>query len=213
MNHSAIPASSNYAVRLFGWIAVGFAAAFLAAALYLIMTRVGVSNVERVRFVLIKISLPLLGVSYATFVLWTGIALQRLRHWAPETSAIWPFFGALLLCVPVVNVIAGWFHFQSLLKSEQAPNGQNNRWRWIANLWAILLSASVVLFTISVIYMLPRMNMPTARYGLVGIVQTLGVSAIIAILVSITLGILLILKISHAPLRLTQDQQLANTFD
>ena len=206
MSYTVVPTGLDRATRIFGWLASGGGALLLLAGGYMLLTNMGVVAENALFYLLGEIYAPMFLGCYALFVVWTGVALQRLRHWAPETSAIWPLVGMILVLIPGVSAFGGWFNFQSLLKAADLPTpGQRRRWSWISALWGICHALAFAILGYAIIAggMLERytdeMN-DVLNYAQIGIVG------------SIICGVALILRISSAPLRETRDQTLAAQF-
>ena len=206
MTYTVVPTGLDRATRIFGWLASGGGAVLLLAGGYMLLTNMGVVAENALFYLLGEIYAPMFLGCYALFVVWTGVALQRLRHWAPETSAIWPVIGMALVIIPGVSAFGGWFNFQSLLKAAEFPTPERaRRWSSVATLWAASHGAAFVVAVYAIISsgMLERY---TDEFG-----ATMNFAQI-GILASILCGIALIQKISSMPLRQTRDQALAATF-
>lgn len=206
MTASVIPVALDRATRIIGWFASAAGLALLAMGGFMLLVQIGAIPENTLFYLLGEIYAPLFLGGYALFVIWTGFALQRLRHWAPETTAIWPLIGMILVLIPGVSAFGGWFNFQSLLKAADLPApGQRQRWSWISALWGICHALAFAILGYAIIAggMLERytddMNgvMNYAQIGIIG---------------SILCGAALILRISSAPLRETRDQMLAAHF-
>lgn len=204
---SVVPPALDRATRVLGWLACCAAALLLLAGGYMLAVNMGITAESALFYLLGETYAPMFLGCYALFVLWTGLALQRLRHWAPETTAIWPLVGMLLVIIPGLSAFGGWFNFQSLLKAADLRDPQSaRRWSLLATLWAACHGVALLLAGYAIISsgMLERY---TSEFG-----TTMGVAQI-GILLSILCGIALILKITRTPLRQTRDQALAATFD